>query len=347
MPTALAGWRCRALDVGRRNPTPDLGQRTKLQYETQGAIVEFVANESAPILVTGAGGGTGSVSRTVVSLLRERGLAVRAMVHHDDERADPLREAGAQVVVGDLTRPDDVARALDGVRRVFFSMAVSPSYLEATATVATVARHLGILDALVNMSQMTVSQMDAVSTEESHQQRLHWLSEQLLSWSGLPVVFLRPTSFLDNLLFTTLAARTIADSGTLRLPFGTGRTSPIASDDVARVAFKVLTEPAAYLGRVLELTGPACVDMPQAAEAYSRALGRPVRYIDVPLDTWTEQVLDEARLSPHVEEHIHTMARLHRLNRYDRMTDTVEQVTGQPAQTIEQFVREHSELFSG
>ena len=139
--------------------------------------------------------------------------------------------------------------ALDSVDRMFFSMSLSPSLLEATATVATVARAVGDLDALVAISQMTVSQMDALSMSESHHQRLHFLSEQVLNWSGLPVVHVRPTVFLDTGLFTTLAARSIADSGTIRLPFGTGRTSPIASDDVARVVATVLTDPGPHIGR--------------------------------------------------------------------------------------------------
>jgi hypothetical protein len=71
-------------------------------------------------------------------------------------------------------------------------MSVSPEYLEATATVATVARAVGSLTALVNMSQMTGSQTTAASTAQSRQQRLHWLSEQVLDWSGLPVVHLAP-----------------------------------------------------------------------------------------------------------------------------------------------------------
>src|SRR5215831_15756111 len=122
------------------------------------------------ILVTGAGGGVGG---KVVALLRQRGQAVRAMVHHDDERSDALRALGADVVVGDLTRPADVATALDSVQRMFFSMSLAPSYLEATATVATVARTVGHLDALLSLSQMTVSQMDALSMSESHHQRIH------------------------------------------------------------------------------------------------------------------------------------------------------------------------------
>ncbi|MDT7666779.1 MAG: hypothetical protein QOD04_6335, partial [Pseudonocardiales bacterium] len=137
------------------------------------------------ILVTGAGGGVGGVGRTVVELLREHDLPVRALLHREDERADAVRALGAEVIVGDLTRPDDVSRALDGASRMFFSMAVSPDYLEATAVVATVARALGTLEALVSISQMTVSQMHVTSTEESHHQRLHWLAEQVLNWSTL------------------------------------------------------------------------------------------------------------------------------------------------------------------
>jgi uncharacterized protein YbjT (DUF2867 family) len=95
-----------------------------------------MAGES--ILVTGAGGAIGGVGRTVVELLRGRDLPVRAMVHREDARAQALRDLGARVVVGDLTRPADVAQALEGCRRMLFSMSVSPEYLEAAATVATV-----------------------------------------------------------------------------------------------------------------------------------------------------------------------------------------------------------------
>ena len=298
------------------------------------------------ILVTGAGGGVGGVGGDVVALLRERGRAVRAMAHHDDDRADALRALGADVIVGDLTRPADVAAALDSVQRMLFSMSLAPSYLEATATVATVARAVGDLDALVSISQMTVSQMDVLSTSESHHQRLHWLSEQVLNWSGLPVVHVRPTLFLDNPLFTTQAARSIADSGTIRLPFGLGRTSPIAVDDVARVIATVLTDPGPYVGRVLELTGPRSQDMNGIAGEYARALNRPVTYVDVPWETWAEQVLAHAGLSSYVEEHLATVARLHRENRYDRMTTTVEEVTGRPAESVEEFVAQRSDLIA-
>ncbi|MEV0350552.1 NmrA family NAD(P)-binding protein [Nonomuraea sp. NPDC050680] len=295
------------------------------------------------VLIAGVGG----VGRTVLEQLRAQDVPVRAMVRHDDDRAAELRALGAEVVLGDLTRPESVAPALEGVGPMYFGMPVSPDHLLAATVVATVAREYGDLTGLVDMSQMTVSQMTAISTSQSHQQRLHWLAEQVLNWSGLPVVHIRPTAFLDNPLFTTLAARSIRENGTIELPFGTGRTSPIAVDDVARVVATVLRDPAPHVGHVYELTGPRTVDMTELAEEFSRALGRPVAYVDVPLDRWRAEVLAMAGLPPHTEGHIATMARLHRENRYDRASDDVERLTGVPAQTIEAFVAARRDFYLG
>ncbi|MEU7061518.1 NAD(P)H-binding protein [Streptomyces sp. NPDC046197] len=295
------------------------------------------------VLITGVG----DVGRTVLDQLRAQDVPVRAMVRRDDDRAARLRATGAEVVLGDLTRPETVAAALEGVGRMYFAMPVSPDHLLAATVVASVAREHGRLDCLVDMSQMTVSQMTATSTTESHQQRLHWLAEQVLNWSGLPVVHIRPTAFLDNPLFTTLAAQSIRDNGTIALPFGAGRTSPVAVDDVARVVATVLRDPAPHLGHVYELTGPRTVDMTEMAEEFARALGRPVSSVDVPLDRWRAEVLARAGLPPHTEEHIATMARLHRENRYDRASDDVERVTGLPARTIESFVAARRDFYLG
>jgi uncharacterized protein YbjT (DUF2867 family) len=301
--------------------------------------------QNAPILVTGAGGGVGGIGGMVVRFLREQGRPVRAMVHHDDERAEPLRALGAEVVAGDLTNPADVARVLDGCRRVYFGMSVAVSYLEAAATVASVARAAGGLEVLVSISQMTVSQMTPVSTEESRHQRLHFLAEQILDWSGLPVVHIRPTIFLENPLLTVLSARSVAERGVLRLPFGTGHTSPVGAVDVARVVTAVLEDAGPHVGRTYELTGPRSLDMAGLAEEFSRGLGRTVTYVDVPFDDWAAEVA-QVGLPPHVEQHLLTMARLHRQNRYDRATDTVERITGKPAQSVAEFVAQHADLFT-
>src|ERR1700687_6219605 len=224
--------------------------------------------DSGPILVTGAAGQLGAVGRTVTRLLLDRGLPVRAMVRREDDRAAALRAAGAEVVVGDLLEPADVYRVVSGCRRVYFGMSVSAGYLEASVTLAAVAREGGGEDlvgpsdvyrvvsgcrqvyfgmsvsagyleasvtmaavarevgvnALVNMSQMTVSQMSIRNTTPSPQQRQHWLSEQALAWSGLPVVTIRPTVFLEG-FFLRFAGPTVRDRGRIEVPFGRGKNS--------------------------------------------------------------------------------------------------------------------------
>jgi uncharacterized protein YbjT (DUF2867 family) len=77
------------------------------------------------VLVTGAGG----VGRLVTERLRARHVPVRVLTRREDHRAAQVRALGAEVVTGDLTRPDTVAAALDGVRRAYFGLSVSPRTL--------------------------------------------------------------------------------------------------------------------------------------------------------------------------------------------------------------------------
>jgi NAD(P)H dehydrogenase (quinone) len=299
--------------------------------------------DNGPILVTGAAGQLGAVGRTVTGLLLDRGLPVRAMVHREDERAAALRATGAEVVVGNLLEPADVYRVVKDCQRVYFSMSVSAGFLEAALIMATVAREVGV-NALVNMSQMTVSQMSIQNTTPSRQQRQHWLSEQALAWSGVPVVTIRPTMFLES--FFPLAGPTIRNRSRIELPFGQGKTSPVAAADVARVVAAVLADPGPHIGRIYELTGPRSQDMHGVAREFSDALNRDVTYSDIPPEDWDRQLKNQ-QVPEHLALHLLTMAELHRAGRYDRMADGVQLVTGRPAMSIREFVSLHADEFGG
>jgi uncharacterized protein YbjT (DUF2867 family) len=299
--------------------------------------------DSGSILVTGAAGQVGAVGRTVTSLLLERGLPVRAMVHREDDRAAALRAAGAEVAVGDLREPADVYRFVSGCRRVYFGMSVSAGYLEAALTMAAVAREVGV-SALVNMSQMTVSQMSIQNTTPSHQQRQHWLTEQVLLWSGLPVVTIRPTMFLES--FFPLVGTSVRERGRIELPFGIGRTSPVAAADVARVIATVLADPEPHVGRIYELTGPRSQDMHGVAREFADALNREVTYSDINPEDW-ERELKRQNVPEHLTNHLVAMGELHRAGRYDRMTDGIERVTGRPAMSVREFVSLNANEFGG
>jgi uncharacterized protein YbjT (DUF2867 family) len=296
-------------------------------------------------LVTGAAWASGKVSDSVVELLRGNGESVRVLVHHDDERANRFRRLGAQVVVADLANPVEVVEAMRDVSRIFFNGHVSFDYLREVTNVCAAALELGDLQVMVNMSQMTVSQMTLTSRGESQQQRLLWLAEQIMNWSCVPVVHVRPTVLLDNPLFTVLARRSVRERDVLALPFSTGRTSPIAAEDVAQVVAALLTDPP-EVGQVYGLTGPQVLDVEGLAEQYSRALGRTIRAEDIPYEDWLRRYLRNSGQSDLVQQHLATVVRLHRENRYDRSTHDVELVTGRPPQTVEQYVASHPEVFA-
>jgi uncharacterized protein YbjT (DUF2867 family) len=265
------------------------------------------------------------------------------MVRREDERAESLRAAGAEVMVGDLLEPGDVYRAVSGCRRVYFGMSVSAGYLEAAVTMAAVVRDAGV-SALVNMSQMTVSEMSIQNTTPSHQQRQHWLSEQAFAWSGLPVVTIRPTMFLES--FLQLAAPSVRNRGRIELPFGRGKTSPVAAADVAHVVAAVLAEAERHLGLIYELTGPRSQDMDGVAREFSDALNREVTYSDVSPEEW-EQMLKTQHLPEHLMGHLLAMGWLHRAGRYDRQADGVQRITDRPPMSVRDFVSLHAEAFGG
>jgi len=295
-----------------------------------------------PILVTGAAGRIGSVGRMVTEMLLARGLRVRAHVRVDDDRAAALRDLGAEIVVGDLLDIMAMHRAVEGCERVCFAMSLSHDYLEAVANVAVVARHHGV-KAFVNLSQMTVNEMDIFATTSSPQQKQHWLAEQILAWSGLPVVQVRPTMFLEGPFL--LGARMIAAQNKIMAPFGKGKSSAIAAFDVARTIVEILNDPAQHIGRTYHLTGPVSQDMDAVAREFSVALGRPITYVDVPLEAWKQQ-LAAFGVIPYVLTHLATMARLHQDGRYDRLSNDVEGLTGVPPMTVRDFVHRNVEAFA-
>jgi len=297
---------------------------------------------ATPILVTGAAGRVGAVGRTVAELLLKQGKPVRAMVRTEDDRAQALRDMGAEVVVGDLLELDSMHRAIAGCETMYFGMSVSDDYLAATVNAAAVAQHHGV-KAFINMSQMTLAQMSITETTPSPQHKLHWLAEQALNWSGLPVVHVRPTVFMEN-FFLLFTADSVRESDQIRLPLGEGKTSPVAVEDIARVLATLLASPRPHIGKIYQLTGPQSENMHFYAKEYSKALGRTIAYQDIPVEPWRDGLLERG-LPVHLVNHLATMADLHRAGRYDRMSNDVLTLTGQEPLSVQDFVRKNAGAF--
>ena len=230
-----------------------------------------------------------------------------------------------------------------GCARVYFGMSVSADYLTATVNIAAVARHHGV-EAFVNMSQMTVTQMSITESTDSPQHKLHWLAEQALSWSGLPVVNMRPTVFLEG-FFRLFVAPGVRDADELALPMGGGKTSPISAVDVARAVSVVLDNPSPHIGQIYNLTGFESADLEHYARVFSEALGRTIRYRDVPVSAWSEKLL-AAGVPAHIVKHLSVITDLNKQGRYDRMTDDLFKLTGQEPISMHDFVKLHAAEFT-
>jgi uncharacterized protein YbjT (DUF2867 family) len=194
------------------------------------------------------------------------------------------------------------------------------------------------------MSQMTVSQMSITETTASPQHKLHWLAEQALNWSGLPVVHVRSTVFLEG-FFLLFTADSIRETNQIRLPFGDGKTSPVGAEDVARVIATLLANPQPHIGKTYHLTGPQSENMHFYAEEYSKALGRTITYQDIPVAPWRDGLVQRG-LPIHLVNHLATMADLHRAGCYDRMSSDILTLTGQGPLSVQEFVRKHAAEFT-
>ena len=246
---------------------------------------------------------------------------------------------GAEVVVGDLLDLDALHRVMAGCETMYFGLSMSEAYLAATVNAAAVAKHHGV-QAFINLSPLTLAPMRMTETTASPRHTRHWLAEQALNGSGLPVVHVRPSGRLEgfSLMFT---ADSVRESHQIRLPFGAGKTSPVAVADVARVLAARLANPPPHIGTISHLTGPQSKNRHGYAQEYSKALGRTITFQDIPVEPWRNRRLERG-LPVHPVNHLATMADLHRAGRSDRMSDDVLTLTGQGPLRVQELVRKHA-----
>jgi uncharacterized protein YbjT (DUF2867 family) len=154
----------------------------------------------------------------------------------------------------------------------------------------------------------------------------------------------RPTVLLEG-FFLIVTPDSVRESNHIRLPFGEGKTSPVAVEDVARVVAVLLADPRPHIGKIYHLTGPQSENMQFFAREYSKALGRTITFQDIPVEVWRDVLLKRG-LPVYLVSHLTTMANLHRAGRYDRTSDDVRMLTGQMPLSMQEFVRRNAETFT-
>jgi uncharacterized protein YbjT (DUF2867 family) len=298
-----------------------------------------------PVLVTGAAGGSqGSTGFHVTRFLLEKGRTVRAFVHRLDDRSDRLRALGAEVVAGDLRDFNSVTTAMSGIRQAYFAYPVQDGLLEAAATFAAAARSAGV-EQVVNLSQW----LQPGGEQPTPHQIRHRLAEQIFDWAQVGAVHLDATVFYENLC--TWAVGGLTRSGVVALPWGpeTSAVPLVGAKDVARVAAAVLAGPILPNGTVIRLMGGRFTNK-EIADAFGQLLGRSVSYVEIGEQQWAGAA-SAAGVNAVAVEHLTDLWRFLRTRppeyqAFYHVSDAFEEFTGQPPQSLAQFLGEHKDLFA-
>ena len=284
------------------------------------------------ILVTGA---TGHVGSELVRLLAEAGTLARALIHSPDKAA-LIQRLGAQTALGDFEQPDTLDAAMAGCDHLFLLSPPNPRQPEQEQNVIDAAKRAGV--GHVVKQSVPGADPDAGLVFG----RWHAQIEQYLAQSGLAHTLLRPNYFMQNYL---MSAQPVAEQGVLYGMTGEGQISYIDTRDIAAVAAQALTSPG-HQGSSYTLTGSEALSAAEVAERLSAAIGRQVRYVDVPSDAFRQALADAGLPGWLVDALIEGNTQL-AAGHGAGVTDEVARLTGRPPQTFEQFAADHRVAFGG
>lgn len=277
------------------------------------------------IVVTGA---TGTIGRELVPLLAGRGTAVRALSRRP-WRGEDL--SGVEWLEVDLADRDALERTCAGAEGFFLLTGNTDAMVQLQHNAIRAAAEAGVAHVV------KVSALGASEHSKAVIGLWHHNVERFLRTSGVPWTVLRPHHFMQNLLDPAVFDR---NTGIVYSSSGEGRIPFIDARDIAEVARVVLTE-SGHEGQVYTLTGPQAVSYRHATEVLSGVLDRDLAYVPEDVDdAWRR--LRAAGQPPWLVGSLLAIAAYQRAGGpTERVTDTVQRLTGSAARDLEQFARDH------
>jgi len=280
-----------------------------------------------PVLVTGA---TGRVGRVVVDELLDEGVPVRALTRRPETARLP---AAVEVVSGDLTVPESLDAALQGVGAVFLVWTVPPATAPAVVErLATHARRVVFLSSPHRTPHPFFQQPNPAAA-------LHADIERLIAASGLASTVIRPGMFASNALYWWAAP--IRDAGVVRWPYGAAETAPIDERDVASVAARALYEDG-HAGGDYVLTGPDSLSQAEQVGIIGDVIGRRIQFEELSPEEFRRET---AGSWPPLVVDMLLAAWGATIGRPAFVTSAVSDVVGSPPRTFRQWVADHAAAF--
>lgn len=281
------------------------------------------------ILVTGATGATGGA---VLRALAGREVTVRAMLRTPSGSAVPGADETALADFDDRTALDAALADVDA------------AYLVTPSSARAAERQIRFLDAAraAGVGHVAIlSQFAAAADSPVRFLRWHAEVERYAAEHGPAHTILRPNLFLQG---TLAFAGLIQATGGFGAPIGDAPVSAVDVRDIGDAAAAVLTTDG-HLGRSYDLTGPEAITHARLAAAISTAIGRRVRFADVPPEQFATQLrgaMPDWQLDGLLEDYAH-----YRRGEAAAVSPAVPELTGHPARGVDEFARDHADAFRG
>jgi len=282
------------------------------------------------ILVTG---GTGAIGGEVVRLLSRAGTPARALIRNQNQQQEL---PGITWVPGDLDKPATLPPAFANCSTLFLLSGNGENAGELQHNALAAARQAGIAHVV------KLSAFGASPKSNSLIGRLHSQIEKELEASGMAWTMLRPHHFSQNLLSQ---AKNIIKDSVVYSSSGDGKIPFVDIRDIAAVAVVTLTQPG-HAGKKYVVTGGEKISYREATEILSKAIGKPLRFIDEPPDEARARLIAEGQAPALVDSLLAIAAYQRAGGPTETITTVVQDLTGKPPRTFAEFARDYVTHFS-
>jgi uncharacterized protein YbjT (DUF2867 family) len=277
------------------------------------------------ICITGAGGTVGS---ELIKQLQSRHAPFRA-AYFSFEKAEAVRARGIDAAVIDYNRPATLRGGFQGCDKLFLLGPNVQSQTQLEVNAVQAAEQVGVRH-IVKLSVMGAA-------DEAYAIALvHRLVEKAIESSRMAWTFLRPNSFMQNVV--TYMSHTIKAEAALYSASGGAKISHVDVRDIVAVAVEALTG-SDHVGKAYTLTGPEALTYDELANELSKAVGRPIRHISLPPADLKNAMLVEG-MPAEIADRMLDLERFYREGHASHIAHDIKQVTGRDPRRFAQYARE-------
>jgi uncharacterized protein YbjT (DUF2867 family) len=278
------------------------------------------------ILITGA---TGNIGKEIIKLLKTNNANFVALTTKDEVIK------GVESVKADFADTESLQKVMNGVSTLFLLLPSHPEAIKFGKNAIDTAKECGVKHIVRSSGSF------ANPNSELFIEKLLGTTDKYLKESGINYTITAPSSFMQN--FSTTMAKDYKN-GVIYQSAGEGKNSWIDLRDIAAVNIAVLLNPEKYLNETLTITGQESFNYQGAINIMNEITGKETKYFaisnEIAIKTMTDMQLPQffIDLLISLNESI-------KQGHFEKITNTVETVTGKKPITFKQFVTNYKNIW--